>query len=96
MSDSDSEIQFNIKHSQVQQMESCHSSDAESVNRAALSQNQLQYSHNGYTGISDSDDKQNQSTVESESCRSSSPQYVSFSPHLPRPSSEPQRTSVIS
>ena len=45
MSDSDSEIQFNIKHSQAQQMESCHSSDAESVNGAELSQNQLQYSH---------------------------------------------------
>ena len=89
MSDSDSEIQFNINHSQAQQMESCHSSNAESVNGAELSQNQLQYSHDGYTCISDSDNNQNQSTVESESCRSSSPQYVSFSPHLPRPSSEP-------
>ena len=68
MSDSDSEIQFNIKHSQAQQMESCHNSDAESVSEAELSQNQLQCSHNGYTCISD--DNLDQSTVESESHRS--------------------------
>ena len=74
-------------------MESCHNSDAESVSEAELSQNQLQYSHhNGFTCISDSDDNQNQSTVESASHRSSSPQYVSLSPWLlARSSSEPQR-----